>query len=181
MMPSISKSQPQTQLSELEAYLEFFFNLSERVEYFGRTKQYSAEIEVTNQCNLTCSYCYAEAVTGKGNRYDVDFLRSLVEELVQYGIREIGWIGGEPLLCKELRGLMELSTSLDVMNVLYSNGSLINEKRAEWIAEQCGNGKVIIHIDSTEFDVYNTGQLRESKRLHDQMLRSMDCFSRRRL
>ncbi len=112
-------------LNSIEQYLEHYFNLSERIDYFKRGLQYSAEIEVTNQCTMSCRYCYVEAVNDKGISHDPSFVVSLLKLIDNYGVREIGWIGGEPLMYNGLEDLMAATVSLGMSNVLYTNGTLL--------------------------------------------------------
>lgn len=163
-------------MNSIESYLEHYFNISERIEYFKNGKQFSAEIEITNRCNLTCRYCYVQAVNEKGISLKKDFIRNLINDLHSYGIREIGWIGGEPLLYKDLAKLMRYTSSKNIKNVLYTNGVLIDEENVIWISKECKNGRIIIHLDSTKYKNFAKGQLKPKQKNHSKIMNSFDLL-----
>lgn len=163
-------------MDSIEGYLNHYLNLSERIEFFKKRKQFSAEIELTNHCNLNCRYCYLEAVNEKGTFLDHSFVLKVINDLDQAGIREIGWIGGEPLLYKKLKELMEYSSSKDIQNVLYTNGALISEKNVEWIARECKTGRIVIHLDSVNYQNYAHGQAKPSEIKYQKAMASFDLL-----
>ena len=74
----------------------------------------SVIIELTNVCQWNfCSYCSSNSVfPWDGHRIviDKDFLRKLLKEIVDLGVKEVEISGGEPFTCGEL-----LSTCLDYL------------------------------------------------------------------
>lgn len=139
----------------IEDYLNFHLDLDERIAAFKNRKQYSCEIEVTNRCNLACRYCYVSA--NKSNLdLDEDVIIKIIDELWDYGIKEIGWIGGEPLLYGALWNLMRyVKSNTQMRNVLYTNGILL-EKYTKYILAMVD--RVVVHLDSIEGVTWQAGQ-----------------------
>jgi radical SAM protein with 4Fe4S-binding SPASM domain len=57
-------------------------------------------IEITNSCNLKCSHCYAKSgpdVDRSSELSDEDWL-VVADKIVDYGVRKVTFIGGEPTL-----------------------------------------------------------------------------------
>lgn len=59
------------------------------------------QIELTNSCNLSCDYCYMNAIKANNIRFnniDTKLLISKLKKLKKNGVLEIGLTGGEPTL-----------------------------------------------------------------------------------
>lgn len=71
-------------------------------------------LELTNQCNLECSHCYAESgprTFGKNTLSTAQY-RRLVIDAYEVGCRRIQFIGGEPTLNRDLPLLIQLCSDL---------------------------------------------------------------------
>jgi sulfatase maturation enzyme AslB (radical SAM superfamily) len=71
-------------------------------------------LELTNQCNLECSHCYAESgpYTPAKNGLNRAQYRQLIAEAFEAGCRRIQFIGGEPTLNRDMPELIELCSNL---------------------------------------------------------------------
>jgi sulfatase maturation enzyme AslB (radical SAM superfamily) len=69
-------------------------------------------LELTNQCNLQCSHCYADSgpFGGSGDRLSRVRYRELILEAYEAGCRRIQFIGGEPTLNRDLPELIGLAS-----------------------------------------------------------------------
>lgn len=87
-----------------------------------------ANIALLNRCNLRCPYCFADGYT-EGEREDitVDTFLSLLDFCAQDGT--IGLIGGEPLLHKSIREILEiLKNDWRIRQVtLFTNGIFLDK------------------------------------------------------
>jgi sulfatase maturation enzyme AslB (radical SAM superfamily) len=70
-------------------------------------------LELTNQCNLQCSHCYAESSphTGGGDKLTRAKYEELIVDAYQTGCRRIQFIGGEPTLNRDLPALIRLAAA----------------------------------------------------------------------
>lgn len=80
-------------------------------------------------CNLNCSYCD----TTWANEADAKYTEMSVDEIVQRikdsGIKNVTLTGGEPLLQKDIKSLVEQILSIDEMRVeIETNGSIDIDK-----------------------------------------------------
>jgi MoaA/NifB/PqqE/SkfB family radical SAM enzyme len=66
----------------------------------------SIYFELTNSCNLNCSYCCANA-NNNNKTLDIDKIIRVVNEAKDFGCRSIILSGGEPLLYNNLYELTE--------------------------------------------------------------------------
>ncbi|TEB05786.1 Antilisterial bacteriocin subtilosin biosynthesis protein AlbA [Pelotomaculum schinkii] len=100
----------------------------------------SVTINVTNQCNLKCAYCYYQAGNKLEDEMNTTTLRNLICDLLEMEVRQINISGGEPLLRKDLFEILPKGIEADT--VLVTNGTQIDEMNAKTIAEKFSN----VHI-----------------------------------
>ena len=99
---------------------------------------HSVHIKMTDECNLACRYCYAESGGNCKETLSLDTLKDIAYQVkdiashVEYTIS-----GGEPLLnpdtLKYIKFLKELGNGI----YLLTNGLLISEDNAKFLAENC--------------------------------------------
>ena len=100
------------------------------------TKKIHIGINVTRRCNMQCPFCYyTTLVYDKSSNLDnenLDLSLNVLEERLQNvnNIGEIYITGGEPLVYKELKNLIEQLSHRSDKIFLCTNGLLLNE---EWI------------------------------------------------
>jgi MoaA/NifB/PqqE/SkfB family radical SAM enzyme len=68
-------------------------------------------LEITDQCNLTCSHCYAESGPSKPlfGTMDRSDWESIILQARESGCRQLQFIGGEPTLHPDLSGLLRFA------------------------------------------------------------------------
>ncbi|MES2368856.1 MAG: radical SAM/SPASM domain-containing protein [Pseudomonadota bacterium] len=102
--------------------------MMQRTEYQPRTHSTSPVdflwLELTNQCNLRCTHCYAESGPDVKdvNRLTSSEQVALIGDAYDLGCRRVQLIGGEPTISKDLPRLIEHAQSLgyDLIEV-YTN------------------------------------------------------------
>lgn len=88
--------------------------------------------EISNACNLGCQFCYSSSWNKKHWQNDKNILQLSIDEIksgldnlvnLNLGIKYISWTGGEIMLRnRELKEILEHSTSLGFQNILTTNG-----------------------------------------------------------
>lgn len=91
----------------------------------------------TNRCNLRCLGCYSGAYDAGSNRQELDVgtLDRLVSELKSYGTSLFVISGGEPMLVWDRTVEPLLERHRDAAFLMYTNGTLITEQRAQRMLE----------------------------------------------
>ena len=112
-------------------------------------------LEITKNCNFRCTYCFARELSLHGDRLksshmSVSIAKKAVGLFIENAIKneqseiEIGFMGGEPLMCRKvIREIVYLTTSLvhdkgHRMKIHYSittNASLVNKEIANFLKE----------------------------------------------
>jgi len=103
-------------------------------------------------CNLECIGCYASCMPGKGSHLDFELTRRIVREAHDiFGSRFMVISGGEPLMYRSQgKTILDIFEEFsDMFFLMYTNGTLINKKIAEKLAE-LGNVVPLISVEGYE-------------------------------
>ena len=105
--------------------------------------------ELRRACNLKCLHCYDSSAPSADKKEDLLSLeqwKSIVEQLKPFNPKTLVFIGGEPLLFKELNELIEYSCSVlsKTRLVVYSNLTMLNDDNISCFKE-C-NVKVVTSL-----------------------------------
>jgi Fe-coproporphyrin III synthase len=111
----------------------------------------SIDIEITSRCNLRCAYCYffdnPEVVY---RDLPAQEWLQFFEECGQLGIMQLSLAGGEPFCRKDLRTLLTGIVGNRMRYSLLSNGGLIDDDIAAFIATTNRCDYVQISIDGSK-------------------------------
>lgn len=132
--------------------------LSNLVDPFGRTISY-LRVSVTDRCDFRCVYCMAEDMTflPKRDLLTLEELDRLCSAFVARGVRKLRLTGGEPLVRKNVMGLVESlsrhlqSGALEELTVT-TNGSQL-AKYAEALYRH-GVRRVNVSMDTLDPDKF---------------------------
>ncbi|WP_227657404.1 GTP 3',8-cyclase MoaA [Candidatus Magnetaquicoccus inordinatus] len=120
------------------------------IDSFGRTIRY-LRVSVTDRCNLFCNYCRLPNETLLPNNrelLDFDELVRLLRIFLQLGIERIRLTGGEPLLRRNLVGLVqEISRLPGLQELALTTNALLLERYAVAL-RAAGLQRVNISLDS---------------------------------
>lgn len=104
----------------------------------------------TKTCNLECVHCYADAETKRfPGELTTEEARTMIEDLARFNVPALLISGGEPLVRPDIFDLAEYAISLGIRVTFSTNGTLIDEKKAERIAN-IGVTYVGISVDGGE-------------------------------
>jgi len=110
----------------------------------------SLELSITNRCNLRCKYCSNFTSAG-----DVDYdlpkeeWSKFFEELNRCAVMEVTLSGGEPFLREDLRDILEGIVQNRMRFSILSNGTLIKDEIAAFIASTGRCNYVQVSIDGS--------------------------------
>lgn len=110
----------------------------------GRSRPFFVQYSLLNACNARCAYCNSP------NRPDapltLDEHRRILAEFARLGAVRIKFLGGEPLLSRDIDALTEEVIRLGMRAAMVTNGFLIGEK----IATVRKLSEIVISIDGDE-------------------------------
>lgn len=101
-------------------------------------------------CNMKCKYCFANFSHIRVPLSKNDWFR-IILLLVEFGIKKINFVGGEPTLCKFLGELIEYSKDFHLITGIVSNGTGMTQQ----FVDQYGNNIdwIGLSLDSGDEDV----------------------------
>ncbi|WP_264565317.1 GTP 3',8-cyclase MoaA [Flavobacterium sp. N3904] len=121
----------------------------------GRSHNY-LRISITEHCNLRCTYCMpAEgiALTPRAHLMTADEIVTIAKTFVKLGVTKIRLTGGEPLVRKDAKTIIEQLGKLGVELTLTTNGILVHEFIDTF--KEAGVTTLNMSIDSLKKDKFN--------------------------
>lgn len=104
-------------------------------------------LELTARCTRACPYCYKVSHGHEQDMPDEDYLKDVLQSVIDSGIAYTTLLGGEPLLRRDL--LFECVRRLKEANVfakLITNGDLLDESAAQTLSD-LGLNKIELSLD----------------------------------
>lgn len=111
----------------------------------------SLDIELTEQCNLRCLYCYAAGGKRRGKGLLLPEIIGVIDEARTLGLRTLNLTGGEPLLDERYFAIAEHARKHGISVLLFTNGTRITRAVANRLAEL--NISPCVKLDSLSPDV----------------------------
>jgi molybdenum cofactor biosynthesis protein A len=121
----------------------------------GRGHNY-LRISITEHCNLRCTYCMpAEgiALTPRAHLMTADEIVTIAKTFVKLGVTKIRLTGGEPLVRKDAKNIIEQLGKLGIELTLTTNGILVHEFIDTF--KEAGITTLNVSIDSLKKDKFN--------------------------
>lgn len=112
-------------------------------------------IDITNACNLSCSYCNKCSFENndKEEFISIQTVTEVMEKMtpLSKGLDILVNItGGEPLLHDKLEDILKVLRSYNCRTILWTNGVLLDENKAELLKEYCDY--IMISVDDFDKD-----------------------------
>lgn len=95
--------------------------------YFGKSSPIFAHLLLTNRCNLSCDYCFVDVNTIHKTDFTFEEWKQTIHDLRQRGCVSITFMGGEPLLFKEIHALIDYAKGLGLNVDMITNGISIEK------------------------------------------------------
>lgn len=125
------------------------------IDTYDRVHDY-LRISLTDKCNFRCSYCtpydlpkgfYADSV-----RMTADEIEEIASVFVQLGIKKIRITGGEPLVRKDAKRIIQRLSKFSVELCITTNGVFVDEYIA--LFKEAGIKTVNVSLDSLESEKF---------------------------
>lgn len=117
----------------------------------------AVDLNITSKCNLTCLYC--SHFTGATDvKTDLPFAewRRFMEELSRCAVMEVKLSGGEPLLHNDFDAIVECIVKNRMRFTILSNGTLITEEKAKFLASTGRCNFVQLSIDGAKAKTHDS-------------------------
>jgi len=122
-------------------------------------------LSVTDRCNLRCNYCMPEddyVWLPRDQILTFEEISSLVDAFISVGVEKLRLTGGEPLLRRDLSGLVEMLAAKPAIRdlAMTTNGVLFAKHAASLLT--AGLGRVTISLDTLRPDRFEMLSRRNS-------------------
>lgn len=168
----------------IDDYIDEFDRLNLRLENLKNIPIFNLSINITNSCNLRCSYCYnKDNNPNKSSIIDAktidNGLQHMIKILKNEKIEKLDIVlsGGEPFICYDkikyfIKKVMLLRLQLDLSVLIITNGTLIKEKA---IAElfMLGVKKYQITLDGNKVYHNNIRKTNSGAGTYNQILKNI--------
>jgi SynChlorMet cassette radical SAM/SPASM protein ScmE len=110
----------------------------------------SMDIAITNRCNLRCQYCYHfESAEDAGTDLSLEEWFRFFDELRRCAVMRLTLAGGEPFIREDLREFIDGIVKNRMRFSLLSNGTLISDEIAAYLASTKRCDYVQVSIDGS--------------------------------
>lgn len=109
---------------------------------------------VTRQCNLKCPYCFAEAGEKDPDELSTEEALRIITDLADAGVLFITFLGGEPLMRRDIFELLQHAYDLGIYTALLTNGLTVTEKTIERL-KQVGVEMFGVSIDHDDPELHD--------------------------
>ncbi len=112
-----------------------------------RSAPRSLQIGLLTPCNLACDFCYRD--TSAPSRLTKPFLLDLLIQAAEWGVLEVAFGGGEPLLFDDFAGLLrELHANTPLGLNFTTNGTLLTQAFLDDVDDAVGEIRVSAYADN---------------------------------
>lgn len=131
--------------------------------------------EVTSKCNLRCRMCHSWKNSENNDQFSLEDFEKFINSIPAQGKKQIllNFVGGEPLLRKDIFSLLEIADKKNFYTSLCSNGTLIQEQNIALI-KKSNLLTFSLSVDSLNPDLHD--ELRGVKGAHKKTLQSLSFF-----
>ncbi len=103
------------------------------------TKPLEAKIELTENCNEDCFYCFNKKSETRNKELSKKTVVEIIKKVADGGIEKIRFTGGEPLLRNDLDELCKIAKDSGLYVMLNTNGSLLDDKKINSLSKVVDN------------------------------------------
>lgn len=115
----------------------------------------SAQIEITNKCNLACVHCFNNSGDPYPDELTTKEILSLIDTLSCMGVYHITITGGEPLLHPDIFEIVEHAREKPMSVDIFTNATLITKEHVKKF-KKVGINRFNISIDSVNEHIHDT-------------------------
>lgn len=115
------------------------------------------DLEITSRCNLRCRYCYYfDNPAQQYHDLPTDEWLRFFNELGQCAVMDVTLQGGEPFIRKDLTSLIEGIVGNRMRFSILSNGTLIEDETAAFIADTNRCDSIQVSVDGSCAEIHDS-------------------------
>ncbi|MBI4689202.1 MAG: radical SAM protein [Nitrospirae bacterium] len=118
-------------MGKIRTFTDLGFNIL-RAKVIKKRQPVFLSLFITNKCNLRCKYCFVIDDTVPKDILNAEYSKKevfeIVDEFYEMGTRMIFMLGGEPLVHKDIREIVNYIVNKGIYLHLITNGTLLEKK-----------------------------------------------------
>lgn len=112
------------------SYKKFSQGIHSRARKYGFPLR--VMFELTYRCNFYCKHCYLpDSYKSRKGELKTEEVFSILKQLAEIGCFYLGFTGGEPFMRQDIKEILRYAKKCGFEIIIYTNGSLIDQKMAE--------------------------------------------------
>lgn len=116
----------------------------------------TANLAITHECQCRCIHCSADPFKNSSRKeLTVDEIKTVVDGALDLGATLVIFVGGEPLLRKDLFELIDHVDKSKAIAMIFTNGLLLTRENVDRLAK-AGLATLNISIDSSDSALHDT-------------------------
>jgi len=153
-------------------------NFWQRIHKSAKNRGFPLRVmfELTYRCNFNCRHCYVPQSYREYRELKTKEVFSVLDQLADIGCFYLGFTGGEPFLRKDIMKILWYAKRKGFEIIIYTNGSLIDEKIAEELAHLRPN-KVDITIPAMTEDAFE--RITEAEGSHKKVFKAIEILHKK--
>ncbi|MFW6047387.1 MAG: radical SAM/SPASM domain-containing protein [Candidatus Woesearchaeota archaeon] len=110
-------------------------------------------LEITSKCNLKCNHCYTSSHPNANLEIETEEVKSLLSTAYNYGVYNLAFGGGEPLMRDDILKLARISKNIGYTLGISTNGLLLNDKISKKFSN-VGVDYLLVSLDGPTPDIH---------------------------
>jgi MoaA/NifB/PqqE/SkfB family radical SAM enzyme len=134
-------------------------------------------LDITHSCNLSCRICDIWKTKDNEKDTDIRYIKKMLFQAKELGIKEIVLSGGEPLLRKDILEIFEYARKIKIKNLgVLTNGILVENLQERLRPYLIDNTiSLVISFDSLKAEIHN--KVRNSDSAWQKTVKSLNMLS----
>lgn len=112
---------------------------------------YKVLLQITERCNFKCSHCFVDSTISGNEMSLVQITDKVIPNLISSNVTKVTLTGGEPLVHKDILGIVSALCDSNIAVSICTNGSLINDSFLKFISAYT-NVHFNISLDGLEYE-----------------------------
>lgn len=111
---------------------------------------HTAILEITSRCNLNCSHCYLGDYLRRVKEKDLETVQifRLIDDLVRMNVSEVNITGGEPLIRKDIKKIIDYLVDNKLrLGGIFTNGLLLTRKFVKYLSDLPYLTRIYVSLD----------------------------------
>lgn len=132
------------------------------------------QVHPTRRCNLRCLHCYSSSSPEARDEIPLALLQDAVSDAADCGYNVVSVSGGEPLLYRPLRPLLESAKASGMGTTVTTNGMLLDGRRLDRL-----DGVIDLLAISLDGEPTSHNRMRASERAFETMIGRLEALRER--